>query len=65
MISLLIGAISAFLLAITETKKESRTNTGIKSFVIVFLVTFVALTYFGGDGLSGGSHDIEIGEPNF
>jgi ABC-type arginine/histidine transport system permease subunit len=65
MISLIIAAVAAVVLAVTDPKKEDRTNTGIKAFVVVFLVGFIALTYFGGDGLSGGAHDIEIGEPNF
>ena len=64
MISLIIASVTAVLLAVTEAKKENRTNTGIKAFIVTFLVAFVALIYLSGDGMTGG-HDIDIGEPNF
>ena len=61
-ISLIIAAVSTFFLVITEKKKENRTSVGIRSFVFVFVVCFIALTYLITEKIC---HDIEIGEPNF
>ena len=62
-IALIIAAVSSGLVFITESKKENRQSASIRSFVITFLVSFVALTYLVHDGFS--SQDIETCEPTF
>lgn len=64
-ISLIIAAVSTFFVVITEKKREERASVGVRSFVAVFFVSFVALTYLVGGGMEGGAQDIEVGEPNF
>jgi len=61
-ISLIIATVSTFILVITEMKKENRISVGIRTFISVFIVSFVALTYLITEKIC---HDIEIGEPNF
>lgn len=63
MISLIVATASAILLMMTESKKDNRKSVGIRAFIIVFFVTFVALTYLINDGFS--SQEIDTGEPNF
>ena len=63
LLSLVIAAVSTFFVVITEKKKEERVSVGTRSFIAVFFVSFVALTYLISD--AGGIHDIETGEPNF
>lgn len=62
-LSLIIAALSTFFIVITEKKKEDRMSVGTRSFITVFFVSFVALTYLLSDGT--GSQEIETGEPNF
>jgi hypothetical protein len=62
-LAFIISIISTFFIVITETKKENRVSVGIRSFIITYLVTFVALTYLINEGIS--CQDIEVGEPNF
>jgi hypothetical protein len=62
-LAFIISIISTFLIVITEGKKENRVSVGIRSFIITYLVTFVALTYLLNESIS--CQDIEIGEPNF
>lgn len=61
-ISLIIAAISTFILVITEMKKENRISVGIRSFITIFIVSFIALTYLITEKIC---HDIETGDPNF
>jgi cytochrome c biogenesis factor len=61
-ISLIIAAISTFILVITEAKKENRISVGIRAFITIFIVSFVALTYLITEKIC---HDIETGDPNF
>ena len=61
-ISLIISAVTAFFLIITETKKENRTSIGIRTFIATFFVSFIALTYLLD---SSCSPEFELGEPNF
>lgn len=63
MISLIVATASAFLMMMTESKKDNRKSVGIRAFITVFFITFVALTYLINDGFS--SQDIDTGEPNF
>lgn len=64
-ISIVIAAVATFFIVVTEKKKEDRASVGVRSFVSVFFVSFVALTYLVGGGMEGGAQDIEVGEPNF
>lgn len=68
-ISLIIAAVSTFIIVITEVKKEGDNNNsnnkisvGIRAFIAVFVVSFIALTYLLNENIC---HDIETGEPNF
>lgn len=61
-ISIIIAAVSTFIIVITETKKENRVNVGVRSFIAIFVVSFIALTYLITEKIC---HDIETGEPNF
>jgi len=63
LLSLVIAAVSTFFIVITEKKKEERMSVGARSFIAVFFVSFVALTYLLND--VGGTQEIETGEPNF
>lgn len=62
-LSLIIAAVSTFFIVITEKKKEERVSVGTRSFIAIFFVSFVALTYLLTDVV--GSQEIETGEPNF
>ncbi len=62
LVSLVVAAISAGLLYLSESQKELRnTSTIIRQFIVIFLVAYVALSYF----TSEITHDIETCEPNF
>ena len=63
MISFVIALVSSFLMVITEKKETgNRQAIAIRTFLITFFVSFVALTYLL-DGNCG--QDIDISEPNF
>ena len=62
-IALIIAAICTFFLVVSESKKENRNSIGIRTFVVSFLASYVALTYLVNDGFS--AQDIDTCEPNF
>ncbi len=63
LIALIISSVTTFLVTVSESKKENRQSIAIRTFVITFLVSFIALTYLISD--CSISQDIETCEPNF
>jgi hypothetical protein len=63
LISLIISSVTTFFVVISEPKKENRQSVGIRTFIISYLVSFVALIYLVSDNFT--SQDIETCEPNF
>jgi hypothetical protein len=65
-ISLFVSIVATLVLLALKPKEHQETNTtyGIRIFVVVFIVTFVVLSYIG-ETRGGVVQDIDVGEPPF
>jgi uncharacterized membrane protein len=65
-ISLFISVIATLVLLALKPKEHHESNTayGIRIFVVVFIATFVVISYVG-DSHGSVTQDIDVGDPPF